>query len=229
MYGAPIPDLPSLLAEGAGQGLLICGALQDLSQAVARWGDVGHGFLTFWQNTLVLPGIRDDRTLELLSKLTGEYEDTSMWTESWNQQQSNLPGGGFVWVRSHQQHAARWRHITFDEMATGNPLDPSEVIHFGPTGYGKVKLMKYWTGQPWPAILLQSSEWALRGANDEAKWGKYAENWALPLPNLMAGGNPKALFETGGQHLVNWYWAVKQDWESKQRRDPEDVSSSSYA
>jgi type IV secretory pathway TraG/TraD family ATPase VirD4 len=37
MYGAPLPDLPVLLAEGAGQGLLPCGALQDLSQAVARW------------------------------------------------------------------------------------------------------------------------------------------------------------------------------------------------
>jgi TraM recognition site of TraD and TraG len=33
MYGTPIPELPKVLAEGGSQGLIVCGALQDLSQA----------------------------------------------------------------------------------------------------------------------------------------------------------------------------------------------------
>jgi hypothetical protein len=96
----------------------------------------------------VLPGIRDDHTLELLSKLSGEYDDTNVWTETWSQQQSNISvgGGGFVWVRSQQQHASRRRVIPFDEIADGNPLDPSEVLHYGPQGIKKLRLMKYWTG-----------------------------------------------------------------------------------
>ena len=35
---APIPDLPAMVSEGAGQGLLVLACLQDLSQARVRWG-----------------------------------------------------------------------------------------------------------------------------------------------------------------------------------------------
>ena len=35
---APVPDLPGMVSEGAGQGLLTLACLQDLSQARGRWG-----------------------------------------------------------------------------------------------------------------------------------------------------------------------------------------------
>jgi type IV secretion system protein VirD4 len=71
---APIPDLPGMVSEGAGQGLLTLACLQDLSQARSRWGAAAEGFLSLFGATVVLPGIGDVRTLEALSALAGEEE-----------------------------------------------------------------------------------------------------------------------------------------------------------
>jgi len=70
---APLPDLPSLVSEGGGQGLLILACLQDLSQARQRWGGQADGFVSLFPTTVVLPGIGDQRTLELLSSLGGDH------------------------------------------------------------------------------------------------------------------------------------------------------------
>jgi type IV secretory pathway TraG/TraD family ATPase VirD4 len=69
---APLPDLPSLVAEGGGQGVLTLGCLQDLSQARRRWGEEGAAFPSLFSTTLVLPGIADTKTLRLLAMLAGE-------------------------------------------------------------------------------------------------------------------------------------------------------------
>ena len=69
---APLPNLPSIIAEGAGQGLVTMACLQDLSQARVRWGAAADGFLTLFGTKVVLPGIADMRTLELVSALAGE-------------------------------------------------------------------------------------------------------------------------------------------------------------
>jgi type IV secretory pathway TraG/TraD family ATPase VirD4 len=71
---APIPDLPTMLSEGAGQGLLVLACLQDLSQARSRWGSSADGFLTLFGTTAVFPGIADVATLRALSALAGERE-----------------------------------------------------------------------------------------------------------------------------------------------------------
>ena len=71
---APIPDLPGMVSEGGGQGLLTLACLQDLSQARGRWGAAADGFLSLFGTTVVLPGIGDVRTLEALSALAGEEE-----------------------------------------------------------------------------------------------------------------------------------------------------------
>ncbi len=71
---APLPDLPSLVTEGPGQGLLTLACLQDLSQARARWGTEADAFVSIFGATVVLGGIADIRTLEALSALGGERE-----------------------------------------------------------------------------------------------------------------------------------------------------------
>lgn len=71
---APLPDLPSLVSEGGGQGVLTVACLQDLSQARARWGNAAGGFLSLFGTKLVLPGIGDLATLELVSRLAGEID-----------------------------------------------------------------------------------------------------------------------------------------------------------
>ncbi len=69
---APIPDLPAMVSEGAGQGLLVLACLQDLSQARARWGQAADGFLSLFGTTVVLRGIADTSTLRDLSALAGD-------------------------------------------------------------------------------------------------------------------------------------------------------------
>jgi type IV secretory pathway TraG/TraD family ATPase VirD4 len=74
---APVPDLPAMVSEGAGQGLLVLACLQDLSQARARWGQAADGFLSLFGATVVLPGIADTSTLRDLSALAGDREVVS--------------------------------------------------------------------------------------------------------------------------------------------------------
>lgn len=74
---APIPDLPALVSEGGSQGVLTMGCLQDLSQARTRWGPAAEGFLSLFGAKVVLPGIGDIRTLDLVSQLGGEVEVAS--------------------------------------------------------------------------------------------------------------------------------------------------------
>lgn len=71
---APLPDLPSLVSEGGSQGVLTIACLQDLSQARARWGNAAEGFLSLFGTKLVLPGIGDLATLELVSRLAGDVD-----------------------------------------------------------------------------------------------------------------------------------------------------------
>ncbi|MGA8724918.1 MAG: type IV secretory system conjugative DNA transfer family protein [Acidimicrobiales bacterium] len=71
---APIPDLPSMVSEGGGQGLVTLACFQDLSQARQRWPAHAEGFPSLFGTTVVLPGIGDVRTLDALSLLAGEEE-----------------------------------------------------------------------------------------------------------------------------------------------------------
>ena len=71
---APVPDLPAMVSEGAGQGLLVLACLQDLSQARGRWGAAADGFLSLFGTTVVLRGIADTSTLRDISALAGDHE-----------------------------------------------------------------------------------------------------------------------------------------------------------
>ncbi len=71
---APLPDLPAMVSEGGSQGLLTLACLQDLSQARQRWGRAADGFLSLFGTKLILPGIGDLATLELISRLGGEID-----------------------------------------------------------------------------------------------------------------------------------------------------------
>ena len=68
---APLPRLASIVSEGGGQGVLTLACLQDLSQARGRWGVSGEGFLSLFPTAVILPGIGDRPTLELLQHLAG--------------------------------------------------------------------------------------------------------------------------------------------------------------
>lgn len=70
---APVP-LPNIVSEAGGQGLHLVVAFQDLSQARARWGQAADGFLTLFGEKLILSGMADRDTADMLSKMSGEYD-----------------------------------------------------------------------------------------------------------------------------------------------------------
>jgi type IV secretion system protein VirD4 len=65
-------DLPSMLADSAGKGVLITAVCHSVSQLEDRWGQ--HGASTIRATCgakMLLPGIADDKTLEQVSGLCG--------------------------------------------------------------------------------------------------------------------------------------------------------------
>ena len=70
---APLPRLAGVVSEGGGLGVVTMACLQDLSQARSRWGGAADGFVSLFATTVVLPGVADRATLELLQHLAGRH------------------------------------------------------------------------------------------------------------------------------------------------------------
>jgi len=91
----PLPSLPQIAAEGGGRNILLLAALQDLSQAAARWGkEMADGLLTLAGAKLILPGVADVDTLQRIETLAGKY-----WMQqvSRSETSSGWTGGSWSW------------------------------------------------------------------------------------------------------------------------------------
>ena len=109
---APLPDLPSTLAEGGSQGLVVMACLQDLSQARARWDKAADGFLTLFTHKLILPGIADITTLKAISALAGEVDQPVRSETSTN---TVIARTTTTWSTHHRPR------LPVDQLASGNP------------------------------------------------------------------------------------------------------------
>ena len=106
---APLPRLASVVSEGGGQGVVTLACLQDLSQARARWGTQADGFLSLFPTTVVLPGIADRPTLELLQQLGGR---SMVSTPTWQRDRRGRTNG----------HSLSWHehdNVSIAELAQG--------------------------------------------------------------------------------------------------------------
>jgi type IV secretion system protein VirD4 len=137
---APIPDLPALLSEGAGQGLLVMACLQDLSQARGRWGSAANGFLTLFGTTVVFPGIADVGTLRDLSALAGDHEiETTTVGRSVGQRGRLRPSSSVSMVRVPR--------LPVDVIARGTP--GCALVLSPERSYGSVTLTPAHSASPW--------------------------------------------------------------------------------
>ena len=121
---APIPDLPSMISEGGGQGLITLACFQDLSQARLRWPVHADGFPSLFGTTVVLPGIGDVRTLDALSLVAGEEEllvrSASVGRTLSERPVADLLTGGRTQFGS--SVATQWRRrLPLDIVAQGTP------------------------------------------------------------------------------------------------------------
>ncbi|HET9093017.1 MAG TPA: TraM recognition domain-containing protein [Acidimicrobiales bacterium] len=118
---APLHDLPALVSEGGSQGVVTLACLQDLSQAVARWGRLGEGFLSLFNTKVVFPGVGDTRTLEAFSLLAGEHEVESV-TRTDGDRLAGL--AGLLGARHRQRRSVgtrKERRLPVDLIARGLP------------------------------------------------------------------------------------------------------------
>jgi hypothetical protein len=191
-------DLMELLSEAGGQGLQIVGSIQGIGQAIHRYGKAGEEFLTMFQTTCVLRGIKHRESMELLSILCGEYDRPMVsYGESFS-------GGTRQW--SETRSTVRQRILAPDEITRGHPTDKRAMLTFTPDGSWRyVRQLPYYVGAPWPAILLQSAEWAMSGV--------FGGNRSLPFPDLARDGDYSALYATGGAEMVDWYNELHNEWE----------------
>jgi type IV secretion system protein VirD4 len=71
---APLPDLDVLVSTGAGHGVQLLTILQDVAQAYDRWGrERADTILNNHRAKLLGAGLADERALEWVGRLLGEY------------------------------------------------------------------------------------------------------------------------------------------------------------
>jgi type IV secretory pathway TraG/TraD family ATPase VirD4 len=154
---APVPDLPAMVSEGGGQGLLVLACLQDLSQARERWGASADGFMSLFGTTVVLRGIADMETLRAVSVLAGEHEVAS----------TSITRSVGAWGRirpTASVAAARVARLTPDAVAQGVPgravvLGPHKEVH-------SVALTPSHHHAPWRELTGGGRQLGGRGARD---------------------------------------------------------------
>ena len=75
---APLPSLPTLMAEGGGTGITTMPVLQSMAQARVKWGNDAAGAI--WDASIVkivLGGGSNSRDLQDLAALIGDRDDTT--------------------------------------------------------------------------------------------------------------------------------------------------------
>jgi type IV secretion system protein VirD4 len=71
---APVEDLPTLASTAAAMGLQLVTVFQDLAQVKTRYGQTSGTVVNNHRAKLILPGVSDLETLDLVSRLAGEEE-----------------------------------------------------------------------------------------------------------------------------------------------------------
>jgi len=185
---APLPDLPKMLSDGGSQGLLVAGALQDLSQAADKWGtQIAKGFLTLFQNVAVLPGIREDDALRLISLLAGDDDRTTS--------SSSVTLGAQGRSVSHNLNNDRIPRLPSDVISAGHASNPDLFVYLQHGGrWSWVYNTPYFRSQPWVQLLVGCMEYAL--ANFDT---------LPPFPDLAKNDDYSHLYRAGGQQLVDRY------------------------
>ena len=131
---APLPSLPTLMADGGGTGITTMPVLQSLAQARARWGE--HAATAIWDASIVkviLGGASNSRDLTDLATLIGDRDEPHQ-------------------TRSHDHHGRRSTQTTTRRL----PIMPAGTIRTLPFGTGLILLRTA------PPIITHLRPWTAR-------------------------------------------------------------------
>jgi type IV secretory pathway TraG/TraD family ATPase VirD4 len=140
---APLPDLPDIVSEGGGQGLVMLACLQDLSQARARWGQEADGFGSLFGAIVVFRGINDVHTLQALSARCGEM-DVPLRSESRGRSARSGSSRSVTWTTRRQPR------LSVDEIAEGHAGCALVIGGADPARW--VGLAPWWSVEPWRTL-----------------------------------------------------------------------------
>jgi type IV secretory pathway TraG/TraD family ATPase VirD4 len=146
---APLEELPQIASEGGGQGLLLLAALQDLSQARARWGAQADGFLTLFGTKLILPGIADPKTLETVSTTLGEYDRQVV-----SRTRTPAHTGWSPWQNSTTVSTQRTRVLSAGEVAN---IPAGRALHLDGVRWELLTLTPAHATEPWRTLTTISA------------------------------------------------------------------------
>jgi type IV secretory pathway TraG/TraD family ATPase VirD4 len=143
---APIP-LANVVSEAGGQGLHLVVAFQDLSQARARWGQAADGFLTLFPEKLILSGMNDRATADMLSKMSGDYDRMTIGvTEPGKSTNTSMSPRRPHFSTNRTQpgysyHTTRTPVLSIADI-TGVPA--GQGLYYGPRGWELITLNPWW-------------------------------------------------------------------------------------
>jgi type IV secretion system protein VirD4 len=91
---APVEDLPTIASTAASMGIQLVTVFQDLAQIKGRYGDATNTIVNNHRAKLLLPGVSDVDTLELVSRLAGdeEIDRDSVTTDATGRRSSTTAG-----------------------------------------------------------------------------------------------------------------------------------------
>jgi type IV secretory pathway TraG/TraD family ATPase VirD4 len=149
----PLWDLDSMVADGGSQGLSILACLQDMSQARARWGTAAEGFFTVFGTKVLLAGIGDQRTLQLVSALSG---DADARVRSVTRAAPQALGWASLRPRrtSITSSTRRQPVLPVDEVARGRPGMALVIAQMAKPEWAQ--LTPWYSSEPWRTIASAS-------------------------------------------------------------------------
>ncbi|SDY17695.1 Type IV secretory system Conjugative DNA transfer [Modestobacter sp. DSM 44400] len=172
---APDPAYPSMVSQSVDQGLVISAAIQDLGQVESRFGRDGDTFLTLHNEVMVLPGIKNEKTLTTISNILGK---------KWIKLTTHGSSGGAIdasqgpgWSVSESWHEVPV--VPINQVRDGLPGHPNAVLRLPPTGFEYLNPSPLWGARPWPQMIVSTMEYFLwRTPHD------ISPAFMLPIPEL---------------------------------------------
>jgi hypothetical protein len=151
---APDPIYPSMVAQCADQGLLVCAGVQDLGQVERHFGSEAKTFLTVHREVLMFPGVRNVETLRAISELLG-----NRWERRANSGDSLSHGRDVSIGFNNSETDHRIPFLDIGELSAGLPGDPKAVLSLSP-GRGGLYIWPspVWAAHPWPHVLVANLE-----------------------------------------------------------------------
>ncbi len=207
---APDPTYTRMVAQSADQGLLVSSAVQDLGQIERHFGTDSKAFLTVHREVLTFRQIRNDETLDTLSKLIG-----NRWERRTTQGDSVTQGRESSTGISNSESDHRVPILDPGQIRNGRPGDPKAVLHFA--AEGAVRWLwpsPVWVARPWPRILvaaLELQEHDSMVAPDGSLWPVAA----MPVPDLGRVNDGTGVpwlvgSQRDGQALYARWWNARQ-------------------